>query len=77
MTVFFTNTYIKGHFLRKAAHMPPFTFVTASGLVKPAGSNPPGFPGRNSGQYHGRFGVFFYFFLFSLYKSVKKRYNIC
>lgn len=29
-----------------AAHMPPFTFVTASGHVKQSGSDPPALAGR-------------------------------
>lgn len=57
--------------------MPPFTFVTASGLVKLAGSNPPGYPGRNSGPIPRLlWGIFLSFFRNSLYKSPEIKYNI-
>ena len=62
-TVFFTNTTNKGCLLRLTAHMPPFISVNASGLVKSAGSDPPGFPGRNSGpRITVTLGYFFAFF---------------
>ena len=41
-----------------AAHMPPFTFVTASGLVKLSGSDPPANAGRILIFRHGHSGVF-------------------
>lgn len=43
-----------------AAHMPPFTFVTASGLVKLSGSDPPANAGRILIFRHGHSGAFFY-----------------
>lgn len=53
--------------------MPPFTFVTASGLVKLIGSDPPGQPGRNNGLNTVTLGSFFlcFFSLFTLQNSEK------